>query len=91
VEDELHVVAGLKPEGDAVVAVDAEAGRLPLDPLGDPGECGQDDLPALPGCPDWGGPEIILPVLASSGTVAGLFSLLGAREVRVWPPRQFPG
>jgi hypothetical protein len=25
-------------------------------------------------------------VLASSGTAAGLFSLLGAKEVRVWPP-----
>jgi hypothetical protein len=45
----------------------------------------------LPGCPDWGGPEIISPVLASSGTIAGLFSLLGAHEIRVWPPRQFPG
>lgn len=32
---------------------------------------------ALPGCPDRVGPEIISPVLASSGTVAGLFSLLG--------------
>ena len=46
---------------------------------------------ALPGCPDRVGPEIISPVLASSGTVAGLFSLLGAHEVRVWSPRQFPG
>jgi hypothetical protein len=46
---------------------------------------------ALPGCPDRVGPEIISPVLASSGTVAGLFSLLGAHEVRVWFPRQFPG
>ena len=33
---------------------------------------------AVPGCPDRGSPEIISPVLASSGTVAGLFSLLGA-------------
>jgi hypothetical protein len=31
------------------------------------------------------------PCIASSGTVAGLFSLLGAHEVRVWPHRQFPG
>ena len=46
---------------------------------------------ALPGCPDRVGPEIISLVLASSGTVAGLFSLLGAHEVRVWSPRQFPG
>ena len=29
-------------------------------------------------CPDGGSPEIISPVLASSGTIAGLFSLLGA-------------
>jgi hypothetical protein len=29
--------------------------------------------------------------IASSGTIARLFSLLGAHEVRVWPPRQFPG
>src|SRR6266568_673957 len=43
------------------------------------------------GSPDRVGPEIISPVLASSGTIAGLFSLLGAHEVRVWPPRQFPG
>jgi hypothetical protein len=42
---------------------------------------------ALPGCPDRVGPEIISPVLASSGTIAGLFSLLGAHEVRVWSPR----
>jgi hypothetical protein len=31
------------------------------------------------------------PCIASSGTIAGSFSLLGAHEVRVWPPRQFPG
>jgi hypothetical protein len=36
-EDELYAVAGLQPEGDAVVAIDAEAGRVPLDLFGDPG------------------------------------------------------
>ena len=50
--------------------------------------CMANGLARLPGL---GGPEIISPVLASSGTIAGLFSLLGAHEVRVWPPRQFPG
>jgi hypothetical protein len=44
-EDELYAVAGLQPEGDAVVAIDAEAGRVPLDLFGDPGVCGQDGLP----------------------------------------------
>ena len=46
---------------------------------------------ALARPPGQGRPEIISPVIASSGTVAGLFSLLGAHEVRVWPPWQFPG
>jgi hypothetical protein len=31
------------------------------------------------------------PVLAWFGTVAELFPLLGAHEVRGWPARQFPG
>jgi len=46
---------------------------------------------ALPGCPDRGVPETFRPCIASPGTIEGLFSLLGAHEVRVWPPRQFPG
>ena len=37
-----------------------------------------------------GRPEIISPVIASSGTVAGLFSLLGAHEVRVWATLAVP-
>jgi hypothetical protein len=37
---------------------------------------------ALPGCPGRGRPEVISPVLASSATVTGLFSLPGAHEVR---------
>lgn len=39
-------------------------------------------------CPDRVGPEIMSPMLASSGTVAGLFSLLGGA---CGLPRQFPG
>ncbi|MFG2558671.1 hypothetical protein [Streptomyces sp. NPDC048496] len=33
------------------------------------------------------GTEKIFPMLASSGTVAELFSLLGAHELRAWPRR----
>jgi len=36
------------------------------------------------------GPEINSTPLASPGTVASLFSLQGAHEIRVRPPRQFP-
>jgi len=40
-EDQLHEVLGLEPEGDAVLVVDAEAGRVPLDLLRDFGVGGQ--------------------------------------------------
>ncbi|MFG2359731.1 hypothetical protein [Streptomyces sp. NPDC048521] len=45
---------------------------------------GGDDMPVL------GSLENISPVLARSGTVAGLSTLLGAMRF-VWPPPQDPG
>lgn len=49
------------------------------------------DLRPSPGGLARRGPEINSTPLASPGTVAGLFSLRGAREIRVRSPRRFPG
>lgn len=44
VEDELHTIVRLQSEGDAVVAVNAEARRIPFDTLCDVPRCGEDGL-----------------------------------------------
>jgi hypothetical protein len=68
----LHVRAGNRPEPPALGSVLVEELlKLPAGHL-----CMANGLAR-----DWGGPEIISPVLASSGTIPGLFSLLGAHEV----------
>ncbi len=48
------------------------------------------DLRPLPGDLAGQGPEINSSPLASPGTIASLFSLQGAHEIRVRRPRQFP-
>ena len=76
-----------------VAAMDKSGSDRPNSPFGavhhEP--AGQGRQASTPGGPEpRARAEINSPPAASSGMVASLFSLRGARQTRVRPPRQFP-